>query len=452
MEELGVFSMLSIKTVEKLNSTKPRFPIPDEHRIHSLRDRIGYLAVDSLDRESTGEKTFTELDAARILAEAARRMNLSLESQGRTSRRPFEFKTGSDGVGGKLDWYMDYSKRFESLEIVRNVIFDLVAMVCDDLLREGFTPERMGIIIDIIGDLSEELVQEISYGYAMGGDQSGVLIDADGSEFAHGRRKKIEEPNRGILNAYAIPRPSEKEARITKDMIKQGQYIIALYQEGMMRSNGATLVRDMAQKAFGEEDYINKMSEDMLKDIAKPSQPYTPLLHYLMGDEDNLPALPSSYQKTGHGITGFIHVTGGGIWLKGSRFLAGTGLSMFIDNQFAPSEFSNELQRKSSVSGDTVYGVLSAGNGGYLVVESWEQAVEALEKIKEYNETETSRARAFGEQYSDIGLTRAPMPVRAQIAGQVIETPEGESPFILLRNKTADAGEKRREYYKYYIP
>ncbi len=437
-----------IHACEKLNPSEQRdFPFPPEERIHALRkgERHGYLAVDKLGEESKEKDSFTELDAAKRLQVFASRANEYLRATGREYTNLNEVETGSDGVGGKAQWYFKFAERFKSLEIFRNLIFDLFAMVCDDLMRYGIIPHKVGLIIDT-NELTKKFVEEIGKGYLVCTDQCGVEINDKGSEFAH----VLVAVRDLVINGYVMARPSREEKKIKKDMLKPGQYIIALHQEGMMRSNGATLIRDMAEKAYGS-DYLNEMSDDMLKDIIHRSQPYTPLLHYLMGDEENEPALPSADQKIGHGITGFIHVTGGGIWLKGSRFLKDTGLSMIIASQFPPSEFSNELQDKSGVSGDTIYGTLSAGNGGYLVVESYEQAVKALKEIEKYNEIETSLAHAFGEYYSDKGgLTRPAMPVRAQIAGQIIETPEGESPFILLHNKTADAGEKR-DYYKYYI-
>ena len=228
----------------------------------------------------------------------------------------------SEGIGTKIGFA-------EELQDWSTVGMDLLAMVLDDVSRLGARALGVTTTLDL-GEYSniaiDRCMKDFMFGLTKAAKEcAGIpILDGEfsdlGSYIQGGRNFPL------VANASAAWVVKRGEL-IDGSSVKPGDQIIALPEEGF-RSNGFTFLRNTLKKIWGPE-WHGKILQlhtgaRAIKDLVMvPSRIYYPIIQNLMETEFR------------QHITGLVHITGGGVPGKLSKYLQPTNTSAVIDRSMA---------------------------------------------------------------------------------------------------------------------
>jgi phosphoribosylformylglycinamidine cyclo-ligase len=249
----------------------------------------------------------------------------------------------SDGIGTKIELA-------ERTNNYRTIGSDLLAMVTDDLVANGFEPTNISNILDV-DFLDTDIVDELMHGLH---DAAGFAkVSITGGEIAElgdrigGYGEKMHfnwcSTAIGLL-------PDKLQKPIDGSDIEVGDEIISFRSRGF-RSNGYSLIRTIMENNFGTNWHNQTYEEGTSwgEKLLTPSLIYAPLITALI--EENL--IPS----------GIAHITGGGIADNLGRVLKANKLGAELDTLHAPRRFMSEIQKIGNISETQAYSIWNMGNG-----------------------------------------------------------------------------------------
>ena len=268
---------------------------------------------------------------------------------------------GSDGIGTKIE-VAERMKKYDTLG------YDLVAMVADDLVANGFQPTNLSNILDV-DHLDEQIVDELMKGLHNASKEASIAVT--GGEIAELGNRICGYGNKMHFNwcSTAIGYlPDELEKPIDGSEIQPGNKIIGLYSRGF-RSNGFSLIRKILLDQFGDKWHEKAYSENQKwGDIALiPSDLYSPIVNKLIENDCKI-----------HGI---VHVTGGGLSDNTMRILKKKNLGALFNDIFEPHVYMKKLQTLGEVSEELAYRVWNMGTG-MLIIADQEEATKICDQIK----------------------------------------------------------------------
>ncbi|MCX8082497.1 MAG: AIR synthase-related protein [bacterium] len=259
----------------------------------------------------------------------------------------------SDGIGTKVEIA-------ERTGIHRTMAYDLFAMLCDDAVRYGAEPVAISNILDV-NKLSVEVVKELSEGMVKAAKDAGVaVVSGEIAELG------IRISGYGKYNYnWAGTVLSIIRREIKPDMIKKGQCIVALKEDGF-RSNGISLVRKILSEKYGGNWHKKKIKGKRLGEmVLTPSRIYTPA---------GLDMLSF--------VEGIVHITGGGIPGKLGRVLSASGTGADIIDLYEPPDIMFLCQKCGGVDDREAYTVWNMGQGMLLITSQPEKVIKTAEKYK----------------------------------------------------------------------
>lgn len=265
----------------------------------------------------------------------------------------------SDGIGTKAE-VAERLGKFDTLG------FDLVAMVADDLVANGFEPVNLSNVLDS-STLDEQVVDGLMKGLHDAAGECRLIVT--GGEIAE-LGTRVGGWGEGMhFNwcATAVGILPKGRQPIDGAGVAEGDAVIALASKGF-RCNGFSLVRSIMRQVFGEDWHSRPYDRhhNWAEVLLTPSKVYTPAILKLL---DN-----------GLDIRGIAHITGGGIPGNLGRVLGRSGLGARLDTLYEPQPFMRELYYNGAMTRQTAYSQWNMGNGMLLVVpqETAENCVAAL--------------------------------------------------------------------------
>lgn len=218
-------------------------------------------------------------------------------------RKPY-LATSTDGVGTKV-------AIAQSLDVHDTIGHDLVGMVVDDIVVTGARPLFMTDYI-ATGKVVPERIADIVRGVAEGCSLAGTALV--GGETA-------EHPGLLAENEYDVAGAAtgivEADELLGPDRVRAGDVLIGMASSGI-HSNGYSLVRKVINVAgWGLDRQVDELGRTLGEELLEPTRIYT------ADCLDLIEAFPVNGEdgKTGAGIRGFSHVTGGGLAANLARVL-----------------------------------------------------------------------------------------------------------------------------------
>ncbi|MFA5855917.1 MAG: AIR synthase-related protein [Candidatus Pacearchaeota archaeon] len=243
---------------------------------------------------------------------------------------------GYDGIGSKTEIA-------ERTKNHRYAAFDLLAMVCDDAVVKGFEPVIVGSDLQVKsltrkdGKPFLDEVNQLAEGYVNAAKMAQVVILNGETAELPTRVKGYGEFNynwsAGVIGF------GNKERLFTGFEIKEGDYLIGLYEHGF-RSNGISLLRKIMEETKGK-NWHKKRTKFELKEtygelLNTPSTIYSTAIVDLFGGY-NLERNPRAE------IHGVVNITGGGIPGKLGRVLKPSGMGAIIDTPWEIRDITREI-------------------------------------------------------------------------------------------------------------
>jgi len=262
----------------------------------------------------------------------------------------------TDGVGTKVE----LAERFSDHSTIAH---DLLAMVCDDAVRDGAEPILVGNILDVntLGG-NVEHIRELAAGMVNAAKRANVAV-LNGETAELGGRIGGYGPFNYNWGAFVVW-VREKEKLITGMDIMPGDRIVALRERGF-RSNGLSLVRKILEKRYGD-DWQEEIKKGFAHQLLLPSEIYSGTVMKMIG----------AYGEEGRcRIKGMVHVTGGGVPGKLARLLGRTGCGAIIEGLFEPPEAMKRIQDWGNVTDREAYGTWNMGQGMLIVTEDTEKVI-----------------------------------------------------------------------------
>ncbi len=256
----------------------------------------------------------------------------------------------SDGIGTKIELA-------ERTGIYHTLGYDLVAMVVDDLIANGFDATSLSNIIDL-DYLDYDIIDAMMHGLHDAAAEASIAIT--GGEIAElGDRMNGYGDNMHFnwcSTAIGIL-PDELVKPIDGTAIKAGDAIISIASRGF-RSNGFSLVRRIMKEQFGDNWHNKYYSEDKTwgEMLLTPCIIYCRVITELI--------------KSGLIPNGISHVTGGGLADNLGRILKENKLGAELNNIHEPAEFVKKLQELGKVKEELAYRVWNMGNGMLVVIDN----------------------------------------------------------------------------------
>ncbi|MCK4655154.1 MAG: phosphoribosylformylglycinamidine cyclo-ligase [Candidatus Cloacimonetes bacterium] len=293
----------------------------------------------------------------------------------------------SDGIGTKIEVA-------ERTGIYDTLGYDLVAMVVDDLVANGFEPTNISNILDI-DFLDYKIIDKLMKGLH---DAAGLAnIAVTGGEIAE-LGNRINGYGDGMhfnwcSTAIGIL-PDVMEKPIDGVNISPGDVIISLKSQGF-RSNGFSIVRKIMKENFGNNWHKKNYSEKRTwgEVLITPSLIYCKLISDLIAE--------------GFQPKGIAHITGGGLADNLGRVLKATNTGAVLNNIFEPADFVLKLQEVGEVSEEQAYCLWNMGNGILIIV--------------------------LENEVNDVMMNIAKNGFKAQVAGYVVS-----EPIISIKSKGID--------------
>ncbi len=247
----------------------------------------------------------------------------------------------SDGIGTKVE-IAERLNKYDSLG------YDLLAMVCDDLISNFYEPKFVSNILDI-DYIDLDIVNELMKGLYEASKEAGVIIS--GGEIAElgNRISGYDSSMHFNWAATAIGFPLSKGKY--DNHVKEGDKVYALVSNGF-RSNGFSLARRILHDVYGGKwhDFKFNESENWGSVLLKPSKIYTPLIKELI--------------KNGVLIKKIAHITGGGFVNNTKRILP-EDLKIKVTNPIKTpmyftklTELGNIPQKQAELTWNMGYGMV----------------------------------------------------------------------------------------------
>ncbi|MDN5354777.1 MAG: phosphoribosylformylglycinamidine cyclo-ligase [Candidatus Cloacimonadota bacterium] len=270
----------------------------------------------------------------------------------------------SDGIGTKIELA-------ERTGIYNTIGFDLMAMVADDLIANGFEPTNISNIIDI-DHLDYDVIDQMMEGLFEAAKQANVTIS--GGEIAElGERMNGfgKGPHFNWCATAIGYLPPILKRPVSGADAKAGDKIISLKSRGF-RSNGFSLVRKVMEDNFGENWHQEKYDSTTTwgKKLLTPSLIFCNPVSQLISQGIEL-----------HGIA---HITGGGLVDNLNRVLKLNKLGAELDDIYAPPAFVKKVQEIGKISEEQAYRLWNMGNGMLLICpeKSADKIVENMAELR----------------------------------------------------------------------
>ncbi len=258
-----------------------------------------------------------------------------------------KFGISSDGIGTKIEIAERISK-YDTLG------FDLIAMVCDDLVSNGFIPVSISNILDV-DYLDENIVNDLFWGLYNATNE--INISISGGEIAElgnrisGFGDKMHfnwcATGMGILH-------KSLNTPIDGKNIKPNNIIISL-QSNNFRSNGFSLLRKILFENFGNNWHNEKYNDKTYGELLlNPSILYSNIIKEIL-DNNIL-------------INGIAHITGGGIFDNLLRILKINSLGANLNNVLTPADFMLHIQNMGNIDNYKAYQLWNMNNGMLLII------------------------------------------------------------------------------------
>lgn len=261
----------------------------------------------------------------------------------------------ADGVGSKTSVYKLLHEVTGDYSWYQNAAFDGLAMVLDDAVANLQCCLGVSQVLTVQSAADIQMIESFARGLSSACDQAGVHV-------MNGETAELSAVEGFHWDFVASTTRNRFKEFIP---IKPGQVVVGFKESGL-RSNGYSLAFAILQNAYlqmkgfgtvqnylasqycnlGECEYLlphvripwyQEFLEEA-KQLAQPSRIYYPLLRSAVG-------LPFSAIK--FPFSGLVHVTGGGIPLKCSRFLRPHGLGMNLGSVFPDPEPMGRLLQLS---------------------------------------------------------------------------------------------------------
>ncbi|MDY6915619.1 MAG: AIR synthase-related protein [Candidatus Cloacimonadota bacterium] len=266
----------------------------------------------------------------------------------------------SDGIGTKIELA-------ERTRIYNTIGFDLIAMVVDDLIANGFEPTNISNIIDI-DYLDYDVIDKMMEGLYAASIQANITIS--GGEIAElGNRISGfgKSPHFNWCATAIGYLPPILEKPISGINAEPGDKIVVLKSQGF-RSNGFSLVRKIMKDNFGENWHEVKYNETNSwgRKLLTPSVIYCKAVANLIYSEFEL-----------HGIA---HITGGGLSDNLKRVLKTNNLGAELNDIYEPPSYVKKVQEIGKIDETKAYRLWNMGNGMLLVC-SKKEADEIVENL-----------------------------------------------------------------------
>ncbi|RLC47509.1 MAG: phosphoribosylformylglycinamidine cyclo-ligase [Candidatus Cloacimonadota bacterium] len=281
----------------------------------------------------------------------------------------------SDGIGTKIELA-------ERTGIYDTLGYDLVAMVVDDLVANGFEPTNISNILDV-DYLDYDIINDLMKGLHNACNFANIAIT--GGEIAELGSRVQGYGNRMHFNwcatAIGVLHHNLKHP-IDGTEIKSGDIIITLKSRGF-RSNGFSLIRQIMQEQFGENWHNIKYKNRPFGEILLTSSLiYSPLICKIL--------------DSGFILKGIAHITGGGIPDNLLRVLKPKGLGAILDNLFEPVDFMKKIQSIGNISDKEARKYWNIGNGMLIIA-----AESETEKILDIMDKSEYTAKIAGKVISE---------------------------------------------------
>lgn len=216
---------------------------------------------------------------------------------------------------------------------------DVIAMVADDMARDGGEPVGINFLYDLRTSDHPDAI-EVSRQLAEGArdaciENELVLLNGETAELGD-RIGGYPGAFNYNLGGFAIGAAHRKRV-LDGSKVKPGDVIVAFRELGF-RANGMSLVRKVLKAEFGDDWHLQH--PEIAAAVLRPSQVYSKAFVDLHGGYD-LSREPRA------NVNAIVHVTGGGIPGKLQRKLAVTGRGAVLEDLFAPPKIMQQVQNWS---------------------------------------------------------------------------------------------------------
>lgn len=251
----------------------------------------------------------------------------------------------SDGIGTKVE-IAERMGRYHTMG------FDLVAMIADDLVANGFDPLFLSNILDING-ADPEIVAQLMSGLEAAATVAQMAIT--GGEIADlGDRISgyQEQFHFNWCGTGMGPLFSQLKEPITGLEIKSGDIIVALKEDGP-RCNGLTRMRHILTEAYGDLWHLETFEGISWGErLLVPATIYAPMIRQLITEK----IVPK----------GIVHITGGGIRENLKRILG--EYQADLNHLFEIPPFFKQLIKLGDLTEDEGYDLWHMGQGMLLIL------------------------------------------------------------------------------------
>ncbi len=259
-----------------------------------------------------------------------------------------DVKTNSDGIGTKLEVY----ERLGRFDLAG---YDLIAMTCDDAIREGNVPIKITSVIDM-NKLNPDIIKQFADGLVNAANEAGVFIDSGEIAELGNRVNGYGDYN---MNISGFVTSITQNSKAMPRQIWKNDMIISLKEPGF-RSNGFTLIRKIMEKHYGYDWKINEdiLGREWMSQIAIPSKIYTKFILNLIGDYGEMERA---------NVKAVINITGGGVPEKLKRVLEPQKLGAFLFDLNKPNKAMHMLQYLDDINDIKAYETWNMGNGMLII-------------------------------------------------------------------------------------
>ncbi len=255
-----------------------------------------------------------------------------------------------DGVGTKME-IAERVGKFDTLGA------DLVAMVADDAICVGAEVVSLTNTVDT-PKVDPDAIEKMTEGLAASCSEQKIVIP--GGEIA----ELSSALNGMVWNATAVG-IVKKDKFITGKKVEVGQKIVGL-KGRVLRSNGISLARKICETNFGSDWHEVEWKEGITwgKILLTPSKIFHRLiLDHILGDFE-------SDRK--FGISGLVHITGGGIPGNVPRIFPEKGLGAKFDNLHVPHDAVKDLQKLGNIDEAECYRTWHCGTAMMIICDESE--------------------------------------------------------------------------------
>lgn len=269
----------------------------------------------------------------------------------------------TDGVGTKIEVA-------ERVDDHTTIYHDLIAMLADDVSMLGGIPVYATNIVDW-NHPNKRISRQLMVGMVEACERARIaMLGGENAELGN-RINGYGKFNYNVGGAVAWVRPGEP---IDGKNIQEGDEIVALLETGF-RSNGFTLIRELADKYLGKEWHKARHGKRTWgREVLEPSNIYSGAWVDMLYDSSLEP-------RDDVGVKMIAHNTGGGIPGKLGKPLAKLGFGANLDKLWTPCDAMLELQEIGKTYGDQVtdkaaYKAWNMGNGGFVVADDPDAVIE----------------------------------------------------------------------------